>query len=789
MLNFSAASFLTFCRTLCIQPCYHITKLTEKKGRKKNSSKKDGTGKTETASCAGRHDENALTPGRQVTALLLAASAIFLALALASYSPDDPCLNHFTTGEVKNWMGPAGAHIAGFLRDMLGLSSWLTVLWTGYGAMRVIDIVPPLAAPRTLVITGWVLILASLTVITTLLSKWMHPDFLYRAGGLAGRFLTDFLCSWTGIAGAVLISMVMLLAGIVMSAPFVLSVMAKGFARLAGKTAGTASDAQPGSGLAKSRKAPEIPLPDTEEDAHEEKEAEHVPRINAPAKKKKSRKEGGKDISARPEGAPDSDKENKEDSFAIKPVKGEYKLPPLSFLQDPPDQEIAIDRDAYLENARTLEQKLLDFSVAGKVVEICPGPVVTMYEFSPAPGVKINKVASLSDDLALALKTHSVRIVAPIPGKAVIGIELANTIRQGVWLKEIISSDVFQKNKGKLLLALGNDIVGQPVVTDLTRMPHLLIAGATGTGKSVGLNAMICSLLYRLGPDRLRMLMVDPKRIELSLYDGIPHLIHPVVSEPKEATRALKWAVMEMERRYQLLEEAHARNLEGYNSRAEEKLPYLLVIIDELADLMMVSSKEVEAAIARLAQMARAAGIHLLIATQRPSVDVLTGLIKANFPARLSFKVSSKIDSRTILDVMGAERLLGMGDMLFLPPGSSALERIHGAYVSETEIIRVVEFLKSQGEPDYDLAVTEPVPGEDDGGPGGGGEIDDEKYDQAVEIVTSTGLASISGLQRRMRIGYNRAARMIEQMERDGVVTPTDSMGRRQVIARKYEDD
>jgi S-DNA-T family DNA segregation ATPase FtsK/SpoIIIE len=460
----------------------------------------------------------------------------------------------------------------------------------------------------------------------------------------------------------------------------------------------------------------------------------------------------------------------------------------LTLLNDPPEENEEIDKEVYLSNARLLEKKLLDFGVAGNVVEICPGPVITMYEFSPAPGIKINKVASLADDLALALRTHSVRIVAPIPGKAVIGIELANTTRHIVYLKEILASSIFNRNREKLLLTLGQDIMGEPVLTDLTKMPHLLIAGATGTGKSVGLNAMICSLLYGHHPDRLRFLMIDPKRIELSLYDGIPHLLHPVVSEPKEATRALRWAVMEMERRYQILEVAQARNLQGYNKTAEEPLPYLVVIIDELADLMIVSSKEVESAIIRLAQMARAAGIHLIVATQRPSVDVITGLIKANFPARISFKVSSKVDSRTILDIMGAERLLGMGDMLFLPPGSSALERIHGAYVSEKEIFRVVEFLKAQGEPDYDQTVIEPIPGEEDSETSGpGGESVDDKYDEAVEMVTQTGQASISMLQRRLRVGYNRAARMIEQMEHDGVVSPTDNMGRRHVLVRKYE--
>ncbi|MGC9022107.1 MAG: DNA translocase FtsK, partial [Dissulfurimicrobium sp.] len=352
--------------------------------------------------------------------------------------------------------------------------------------------------------------------------------------------------------------------------------------------------------------------------------------------------------------------------------------------------------------------------------------------------------------------------------------------------KEILESGTFQDNKYALPLALGEDIIGKPVVTDLARMPHLLIAGATGTGKSVGLNAMICSMLYRHRPEKLRFLMVDPKRIELSLYDGIPHLLHPVVSEPKDATRALRWVVMEMERRYKLLEEAQARNLDSYNKIADELLPYLVVIIDELADLMMVSSKEVESAIARLAQMARAAGIHLLIATQRPSVDVLTGLIKANFPARISFKVSSKVDSRTILDVIGAERLLGMGDMLFLPPGTATLQRIHGAYVSENEIMKIVEHLKAQGQPQYDLSVVDAIPGEDDEGDGGGCRPDwqDELYEEAVEIVRQSGQASISMLQRRLRIGYNRSARMIEQMEKDGIVGPADPMGRRQVLAR-----
>ncbi|HFB83965.1 MAG TPA: DNA translocase FtsK, partial [Thermodesulfatator sp.] len=441
-------------------------------------------------------------------------------------------------------------------------------------------------------------------------------------------------------------------------------------------------------------------------------------------------------------------------------------------------------REALLARARVLEEKLSDFGVSGRVTEVCPGPVITVYEFEPAPGIKINRVTNLADDLALALKAESVRVLGPIPGKSVVGIEVANPEREIVYLKEIIASEPFRHSPSPLTVALGKDVSGQPVVADLLKMPHLLIAGATGTGKSVCLNAMIISLIYKSTPERLRFLMIDPKRIELSIYDGIPYLLHPVVIEPKNATRALRWAVREMERRYSLLEEAGSRNLESYNEEAEERLPYLVIVIDELADLMLVSSKEVEEALTRLAQMARAAGIHLLVATQRPSVDVLTGIIKANFPARISFQVSSKTDSRTILDTGGAERLLGSGDMLFLPPGTSRLERIHGAFVSEKEVKRVVEFLKSQGPPEYkeDILAQIDVPE-------GAGEEDDlfedEKYDEAVEIVIRTGQASISMLQRRLRIGYNRAARLIERMEKEGIVGPSDGVKPRPVLGRR----
>jgi S-DNA-T family DNA segregation ATPase FtsK/SpoIIIE len=429
------------------------------------------------------------------------------------------------------------------------------------------------------------------------------------------------------------------------------------------------------------------------------------------------------------------------------------------------------------------------------VVAVSPGPVITTFEYEPAPGVKINKIVNLTDDLALALRATSIRIVAPIPGKAVIGIELPNTTRELVRFKGIVASSTFEKSKSKLTICLGKDIIGNPVVAELDKMPHLLIAGATGTGKSVALNSMICSLLYKSTPDEVKLIMIDPKRIELSSYDGIPHLITPVVIDVKKATNALFWAVREMERRYELLSEKKSRNLRQYNQKIEkekgsdkdqpsEKLPYIVIVIDELADLMLAASRNVEIALTRLAQMARAAGIHLILATQRPSVDVLTGIIKANFPTRLTFQVSSKTDSRTIIDTNGAENLLGEGDMLFLPPGTAKLQRIHGAFISEEELIRIIGFLKSQETPEYDQTILKEPPKEEESD-----SIEyDERYDDAVALITKTGQASISMIQRHLRIGYNRAARIIEVMEKEGIVGPSDGAKPREVLVKGYED-
>ncbi|BAU24111.1 primosome, DnaD subunit [Caldimicrobium thiodismutans] len=455
--------------------------------------------------------------------------------------------------------------------------------------------------------------------------------------------------------------------------------------------------------------------------------------------------------------------------------------PPIDLLSDSPTSSYKIKPEELKERALLLKAKLREFGIEGEVTGINPGPVITVFEFKPAPGIKLSKILSLVDDLALGLSAKSVRIVAPIPGKSVIGIEISNPQRELVYLKEILTEETFKKSNSPLTFSLGKDLSGIPVVADLRKMPHLLIAGSTGSGKSIFIHSIILSILYKSTPEEVKFLMIDPKRIELSVYDGIPYLLHPVVLEPNMATRALRWAVSEMERRYSLFEEFSVRNLESYNEEFEEKLPYIVIIIDELADLMVVSSKEVETLLTRLAQMARAAGIHLIVATQRPSVDVITGLIKVNFPARISFQVTSKVDSRTILDTQGAERLLGAGDMLFMPPGSSHLQRIHAPFVSEKEVKRVVDYLKSFGEPEY-LADLESLADESEEETLSSDPMGDELYQEALKIAYQYGKISVSMLQRKLRIGYNRAARIVEKMEEEGILGPSDGVRPRPVI-------
>ena len=471
----------------------------------------------------------------------------------------------------------------------------------------------------------------------------------------------------------------------------------------------------------------------------------------------------------------------------------DWEFPPLRFLDFERTDEIEVDPVRLQQQSDRLVEALRTFKIDGRVTEIHPGPVVTMFEFEPAPGVRISRIASLADDLAMALKAIKVRIVAPIPGKGVVGFEVPNLNREMVYLQEIIASPAFRDKKNALPIALGKDIHGNAVFTDLAKMPHLLVAGTTGSGKSVGVNGMITSLLYHASPDDVRFIMVDPKMLELSVYEGIPHLLLPVVTDPKKAAAALNWACQEMDRRYEVMKDAGVRNLRGFNKGVERwlagergegvpdfqfelgdeprRLPYIVVVIDEFADLMMVAGKEVEYCVARIAQKARAAGIHLILATQRPSIDVITGVIKANFPTRIAFRVSSGIDSRTILSTNGAENLLGNGDMLFMPPGTSRLDRVHGAYVDEGEIARIVDFVKDQRDPEYlDPSVLE-APADGEGAEDGEG-ADDPMYEECVRCVFRDGRASTSHLQRRLSLGYNRAARIVDQMERDGLVGP-----------------
>jgi S-DNA-T family DNA segregation ATPase FtsK/SpoIIIE len=479
--------------------------------------------------------------------------------------------------------------------------------------------------------------------------------------------------------------------------------------------------------------------------------------------------------------------------------KGEYTLPPLALL-DAAKTERKIDERELMEGARLLEEKCREFSVEGSVVQIHPGPVVTTFEFKPDAGVKYARITSLADDLCLAMQAESV-LIDRIPGKSTVGIQIPNRNREQISLRELLESETYRRSSSKLTLALGKTIHGEPYVTDLATMPHLLIAGSTGTGKSVGINAMLTSILYRATPDDVRLIMIDPKRLELGMYEDIPHLLAPVVVDPKQAANALRWAVREMEERYKTLAAEGVRNIEQYNRNVQHAiaeargadlaelprpLPFIVVLIDELADLMMVASNEVELSIARLAQMARAVGIHLILATQRPSVDVITGLIKANLPARISFRVSSKIDSRTILDGNGAEQLLGKGDMLFLPPASSRFIRLHGPYISEQESARLASFLRKQGKPTYDETIT----AEEKTMAGGVDVEKDDLYDEAARIVVQSGQASISYLQRRLRIGFSRAARLVDMMEMDGLVSPAAGGKAREVLVDKgYFDE
>ena len=684
----------------------------------------------------------------EVLGILSVVLGIVILISLISHSPWD--LSPFTyppkEDAIRNLLGPFGSYLSDILLQGIGFTAYaVPVILSVYGVRRILN---KERKPRRIASAGAILLILSLSSLLSLIFKG-------SSGGILGFLLTKLSLKTISAAGSYLLFISLILVTTMFLLPFSVVDLIK---FLKGRAAKTTIGPVPILTGAEKKKEP----PQTAE----------LPRSTVTT------------IAYKQEPLPLMYPESK--PRHIQKVKGDYELPDIRLLKDPPPFNARPAKEELLMSSSLLEKKLQDFSIEGRVTHVSPGPVVTMFEFEPAPGVKIHNVMSLADDLALALKAVSLR-VSPISGRATIGIEVPNKEREDVFLKDIVSTETFRKSPSKLTLALGKDIFGTPVVADLNRMPHLLVAGATGSGKSVAINSMILSLLYRATPRELKMLMIDPKMLELPVYEAIPHLMLPVITSPRDAAESLKKVVLEMERRYMVLAETGARNIEAYNKKVkstpgtqEEPIPYLVIIIDELADLMLVSAHEVEDSIARLAQMARAAGIHLILATQRPSVDVITGVIKANFSSRISFQVSSKIDSRIILDTYGAERLLGKGDMLFVNPGSKTM-RVHGAYVSEEEIKAVVDFIKAQGSPDYSEFESLAFQEADDTDIG----EKDELYQQAKDLVLSTGQASISYIQRRLKVGYNRAARIMEMMEEEGIVGPPGEAGKPREILKK----
>jgi S-DNA-T family DNA segregation ATPase FtsK/SpoIIIE len=735
-----------------------------------------------------RHDKT-----REAIGVLAMAAAVLCLAALATFNPHDPSFFTYASGsdrQVRNAVGRAGAEVAGDLLGLLGLSALLappTLFfwgWTWVGGRRL------RRAWRRGV--GLILLVPSLSLLATILHQLniLPGGRVERPGGYLGDEVFRLLVFFFGTFGLAVLALTGLaLALISLSERSFVSLLAWPSASLNWLAARcrTALDAwrarrasSPARGSATEARAAAVPPPATPE--RPEAPAEAAP-PSPPAVKDRER---------------DGKLSKGQQALPFLPATEGYTRPSPKFLDAPSAEPHGSNQDEMAQNSRLLEKKLLEFGVEGHVTAVNPGPVITSYELEPGPGIKINRIVALADDLALGLKAMSVRVVAPIPGKAAVGVEIPNQNRAVVCLRDVLSTKEFVNESLQLPLALGKDSGGGPMVADLTQMPHLLIAGETGSGKSVCINSLILSFLYRAQPRDVRLLLIDPKRVELSVYNGIPHLVDKVVVDPKDAARRLQRVVLHMEERYKLFAHMGARNLQSYNRKValepppedpempgihRGSLPLLVVVIDELADLMMTAQNDVENAIMRLAQMARAVGIHLIVATQRPSVDVLTGVIKANFPARISFRVASKVDSRTILDMNGAEALLGRGDMLFVPPGSSRPIRIHGCNVTEVEIRRVVEFLSSQGRPEefvWSLLPPEPEAAveEDDG---------DELYRQAVDMVVQTQQASISMIQRRLRVGFNRAARMIERMEREGIVSAMDGTRPREVLVSRAE--
>ncbi|MFC0351618.1 DNA translocase FtsK [Undibacterium danionis] len=738
----------------------------------------------------------------EVRWLLFAAISVYMMLIFATYSPLDPGWSRATeVSRYHNLGGRVGAYISDLFFFIFGFSAWwfclaiLRMVWVDYRkvnnklAERETEI--PHSLEKIIRYSGFALILVGCMGLESLRLYSVKLALPGVHGGVLGELIGRLSSSAFGFTGGTLLLLLLVALGI--SLYFHIS-----WWQIAENT-GTAIE--------------------TTFEFFRKKYTDHEDRkVGETAAVKRETtvvQERAKIVEAPPIriepqviAVQKSERIEKERQVSLFNDMPDTNLPPLSLLDEPPVTQETVSIETLEFTSRLIEKKLSDFGVDAKVIAAYPGPVITRYEIEPATGVKGSQIVGLARDLARSFALTSIRVVETIPGKNYMGLELPNPKRQIVRLTEILSSKVYNDSASNLTVALGKDIAGHPVVADLAKMPHLLVAGTTGSGKSVGINATILSLLYKSDPNDVRMILIDPKMLEMSVYEGIPHLLAPVVTDMRQAGHALNWAVNEMERRYKLMSKLGVRNLAGYNAKIAEaskreehipnpfsltpdapepleKLPTIVIIIDELADLMMVVGKKVEELIARIAQKARAAGLHLILATQRPSVDVITGLIKANIPTRIAFQVSSKIDSRTILDQMGAESLLGMGDMLYMPPGTGLPVRVHGAFVSDDEVHRVVKYLKEQGEPNYIEGILEGGVLEEGGdalAPGEGGGEADALYDQAVAIVLKNRRASISLVQRHLRIGYNRAARLLEQMETSGVVSTMQSNGNREIL-------
>ncbi|HVI56328.1 MAG TPA: DNA translocase FtsK 4TM domain-containing protein [Luteibacter sp.] len=744
---------------------------------------------------------------REAGALLLLPLALYLLVCLLSYNDQDPSWGHMGIAErATNFGGSVGANIANLLRYIFGLVSYcfpLLLLALGIQVLRARG--ERLVAPwePSLRLIGFVFFFITGPALVYL--NVDSPVLPEGPGGIVGKWVGHGLHSAFGDKGAPLLLLAVFLIAVTLATGLswfkLMDVTGQGVVRIGGWFGG------------KMRRAPEVMAA---RNARAEREVVKKAEAIKQARREPVRIETPVPMVVKSDRA---SRENQIPLFTGASMDGE--VPPLSLLDEAPPQGPGYSEETLEVLSRQVELKLKDFRIEARVMGVYPGPVITRFELEPAAGVRGSQVSSLDKDIARGLSVVSVRVVDVIPGKNVIGLEIPNTKKQIVYLSEILRSEKYDQMKSPLALALGKDIGGKAVVTDLAKMPHLLVAGTTGSGKSVAVNAMVLSLLYKASPKDVRMIMIDPKMLELSVYEGIPHLLAPVVTDMKEAANALRWCVAEMERRYKLMAAVGVRNLGGFNKKVKdaensgqplldplfranpdmpgmvaeplEPLPHIVIIIDEFADMMMIVGKKVEELIARLAQKARAAGVHLILATQRPSVDVITGLIKANIPTRIAFQVSSKIDSRTILDQSGAEALLGHGDMLYLPPGTATPERVHGAFVDDHEVHNVVEWLRAQGAPNYISGVLEEVQSTSDGkiindsglpqDAEGDGDSDNALYDRAVRVVTETRRASISGVQRHLRIGYNRAARLVEQMEQDGIVSAPQHNGNREVLA------